>query len=516
MNQPRGRTSFGRRRSTKWNLFFAYTHIFYAVVSGLVLVPLYLRFIPKEVYGAWLASGNILIWISIVDLGLADVIMQRTATAYAAGKTNEIIPTVLAGVAFASATAAVVFFGGWIAASHLQWLLQLPENFDTDQLQTAFRLAATGSALSIIGFSIGSANQGLDGALPAGISASLGNLVSLCSIVFLVLSGWGIAGIAAGFVVRGIFIFVGNAGYLLRRAVSDNFPFRFQRAPFRELLGFSAFTALGRAGVLLAGNMDAFLVARALGAGAVPVLILTRRGPDTFLMILGRPANAVMPSVANLAGSNQWDKARVILSRLMRITFWSGGLGLAAFLALNDDFVRIWVGADFFAGHAVSAGLVLFLIVALFVRTMAMLCIALGDIKKIYLMEFYRSLLCIVLMVVGVYFYGLLGLVVAQIAAMVIVSMAYLPRTFARLLRLSRGEKTALWWESGKSVLAACCLFAAFTRFQPHSWIQLGLIAGGLTAGYFVILWLLSSSFRAETKALADRAMSLVKPVSAG
>ena len=52
------------------------------MITGIIMVPLYLRFIPFEVYGAWLASGNMLAWLSTIDPGLTLVLQQRIAAAY--------------------------------------------------------------------------------------------------------------------------------------------------------------------------------------------------------------------------------------------------------------------------------------------------------------------------------------------------------------------------------------------------------------------------------------------------
>ena len=63
-----------RTKTTQWNLFFQYTSIVLTVIWSIVLVPLYLKFIPLDIYGAWLATGNIVAWLSIMDPGLSAVL----------------------------------------------------------------------------------------------------------------------------------------------------------------------------------------------------------------------------------------------------------------------------------------------------------------------------------------------------------------------------------------------------------------------------------------------------------
>ena len=67
------------------------------LIQGLLLIPLYLSFIPIKIYGAWLASGNILAWISAIDPGLTIVLQQQTSTFYGAGKLKKVGKLICSG-----------------------------------------------------------------------------------------------------------------------------------------------------------------------------------------------------------------------------------------------------------------------------------------------------------------------------------------------------------------------------------------------------------------------------------
>ena len=79
-----------RRKKTQWHLFFQYSAIILGIVSGIILIPLYLKFIPLDLYGAWLATGNILAWITIIDPGLSSVMQQKIAVAFGSKKKDEV------------------------------------------------------------------------------------------------------------------------------------------------------------------------------------------------------------------------------------------------------------------------------------------------------------------------------------------------------------------------------------------------------------------------------------------
>lgn len=73
--------SISRTKSTLANLISQYMSLGLAVVN-IVLIPFYLKYIDVKLYGAWLASGNIINWLTILDPGLNDLLRQQVAKFY--------------------------------------------------------------------------------------------------------------------------------------------------------------------------------------------------------------------------------------------------------------------------------------------------------------------------------------------------------------------------------------------------------------------------------------------------
>ena len=53
--------------------------------ASLFTVPVNIAHIPLDVYGAWLASGNILAWATMIDPGFGLLTQQQVATTYGSG-----------------------------------------------------------------------------------------------------------------------------------------------------------------------------------------------------------------------------------------------------------------------------------------------------------------------------------------------------------------------------------------------------------------------------------------------
>ena len=70
-------------RLTLVNIAFQYAQTCLLIVNGIVLTPLYLACIPERTFGAWLATGNIVAWLTLIDPGINQVVQQRVAAAHA-------------------------------------------------------------------------------------------------------------------------------------------------------------------------------------------------------------------------------------------------------------------------------------------------------------------------------------------------------------------------------------------------------------------------------------------------
>src|SRR5262245_60011108 len=62
----------------------------FPITQRVLIVPLYLQFVPPSLYGAWLATGQALGWLVLADPGADMVVRQRVARAFGAGEIETI------------------------------------------------------------------------------------------------------------------------------------------------------------------------------------------------------------------------------------------------------------------------------------------------------------------------------------------------------------------------------------------------------------------------------------------
>lgn len=487
-----------RSRAAKWNLFFHYVSIGLVLVSGTVLIPLYLQYIPLGTYGAWLATGNILAWLTVIDPGLSTVLQQRASAAYGKRDVVELGALLTGGVLLSGIVALLVLVVGLVSSHFLIAWLNLSTTPDIDIVEQAFVLAAIGSALMIFSYGLTAFNQGLQSSLGIGLVFVITMIGSLVLTVFLLYQGVGLLALPFGLIVRGAGFTVGNAGYLLWRTWGEKFQFRVSLRGVGTLAKLTSYTFLGRGAGVIASNMDAFVLTRYLGPEVAPIFVLTRKAPDMSRMFVERPAVAFMPAVAHLAGSGDLDRARAVLLRLVRLTLWLLGLIAAGVLVFNRDFVALWVGADLFAGPFVNVVIVLALVVYVLVNGLSSLCFALGNIKGNSLASVAQGLLSVPLIIVGAKYWGMNGAALAPLVAMLATTAWYYPRIFSRLLELERADISAIAREAVNVLAAATIVIAAFVWVTLTTWVAFILTTMTFAILYALILGLLSQPFRDE------------------
>ena len=487
-----------RRKTTRRNIFIRYMSVMLAIVSGIIMVPLYIKFIPIDVYGVWLASGNILVWLGAVDPGLTVVLQQRIGFAYGKQDFQTIRETAGCGLFISAAIAAFIIIIGFIVAQYLPSLLELPSSVDAMVITLAFILAVLGNALSLFSFSISAINQGLQSSLGYGMVNIIVTFLGFILQVVLLYRGLGVLALAIASLFCGLFYTLGQAVYLAWRLVNEKIGIKFSYSAFPALIKLLSYSFLGRAAGVLGNNVDLFVVTRFLGPQSVALLSLTRKVPVFSRELINQPSVAFMPAISHLAGSGDIDKARYVITRLIRIMIWALFAILGGIIALNGDFVKLWVGPELFAGKYINFILCMGIFINLAAYCLGCICTALGNIKGSSMATFLQSVLFLILVVLGTKYFGLIGTAFALPISVLAVTAWYFPLSLCRLIRLPFKDWYKIMLEGALSLLVMLVLVLGLSGFHPRNWFQFFSITALFCVFYAGLIFLFSREFRVE------------------
>lgn len=489
-----------RRRTTKWNLFFHYVSLGFGMVSGILMFPLNLRHISIGMYGAWMASGNVLVWLTIVDPGLSAAIQQLVANAYGGGDRKKVSALVWSGIAISAVLVLLLGIAGLFLIPMLPSILNLPSSIDWATLHHACFIELVASVLTVFGYAVISSNLGLQSSLGAGLVYVTSTTVSILVQIYMLLHGYGVIAIPAANLVRGGGMLAGSFVYLIFRFKSEKYRLLPDFTEVRSVLRVVSFTFFGKIAGVLSANLDGVFVARTLGTSVVPMLRATRSPIDLCSSFVQRPAVAMAPAIAHVVGAGEIEQKGHVLLRFTAIASWLVFLMAAGFAALNHSFVRLWVGDKLFAGTAVNSILVANSVLVAIVGTMSVLTFALGDIKKSTIVSGIQSLLTVGFLYIGSRYYGLIGVVLAPLAAAVLVGGWYQPYSFARRAKLHRAQVSGALLELLKSAAAGVVAIAIGCIFTVRSWPGFVVAVAAVVTTFFLVLVFLSETFRNEIK----------------
>jgi O-antigen/teichoic acid export membrane protein len=461
---------------------------------------LYLEHIPIDLYGAWLASGNVLTWLTVIDPGISTVVTQRVGKSFGANKLEAVFAYAFWGILITLCIVVLVIFLGFEVSSHISsWTQITDSNENAKELQNNFKLVVLATGVTLVAFAVGAVNLGLQATFAHGMNYLLANTLSLFATIVLLFSNAGLWAITIGLAVRSVVFLIGGMVCMcllfLRFSIRSNFQISF----LWEILRLISFTSIGRIGETVARNADAFLIARFIGVQFVPVYTLSKRGFSVAEMLLNRIAHGVGPSLSHLQGEvGRGKRVNEVVLNVLKINVWVLPLAFIGFLTLNESFIKLWVGSEFFVGNTISMLMCCLLLFSTLSTSMYVICIALGDLEYSSKIYFFQSVVTLFLLILGLNYIGLIGAVLAPIIGYVCFSTWYFPKSLKKRTTIIRSDWELLGKETLYSVSVAILTFfiVRYLIRSPLNWAYFMMIVFTAFSIYFAIMSLVSSELR--------------------
>ncbi|HVT13176.1 MAG TPA: oligosaccharide flippase family protein [Fimbriimonadaceae bacterium] len=325
-----------------------------ASVQALLLMPLYLHYIGPKLYGAWLASGDLLVFMLAFDMGIPNLIIQRIGAALAThdkrtigayfGTGAAILLTfsALLGIALISVSP---FIAGWM---HI-------EGAQAQQLRGAFLLGSGAICTMLVNYIFQGLARGIQETTAVNISAFVGVVLGFAVTLTMLLSGYGVWSIAAGLAVRSGTVLIGCLGFLffgvdreIRRHI------RLDRAVGREFWRISPPLFISGLGYTLMNDSQVLLAATVLGPESATVFGLTRKAAEMAGTILDGVGQGSFGGFSHLYASGDGARSKTVYREVVAVYLGVGFALMCAYVAVNPGLVGVWAGPKMFGGTALT------------------------------------------------------------------------------------------------------------------------------------------------------------------
>lgn len=468
---------------------FAYLQFALSIVFGLALVPFVLHQVGARLYGYWLASGEVLAYATMADLGVMGVVPWLIAQAD--GRRDRAAIRRLISTSFcASTVVAVLYIGLVVVLWRLAPSVMALTPAERGAIAGPLMLVATITAIVMPVRVFGAVLTGLQDVRFYGLLSTTTWALGLVFNVVLLLQGYGLYALAVGASVPQAIAAVVMAARV--RAIAPDLVGHWPRPSMDEVVklfreGFGAW--LGAWGWRLSAATDAIVLASLGNPFGITMLAMTAKLGQMLTQMSWVPGDSSLVGLAQLSGEQSPGRLRDAVAAVFRVYLALATAGTCVILAVNGAFVRGWVGDHLFSGVPVNTILAVLIIVSTTSHGVAAVASVLGHRTHVGLATLIAGALQVALAFALGRRFGIIGVPLAALCSQACVLIPALMPAFSARTGLSAGEFARVvvlpWARRSVLPIALCGVGGPLVYTMP---LWMAIPTGGLIA--VVYLWL--------------------------
>jgi O-antigen/teichoic acid export membrane protein len=331
-------------------------------LQSILLVPVFLEYLGSQVYGLWLASGGVIMWLAMLDFGVSALTTQRCGVALGR-QDHRLAAQYFSHGAAITALLVILLVGIGIAIGfHVPSIVNATREHH-EALRNAFWVATLGAAAALpleLVRGYAAAHQRVAPIVVAGI---LGDLAAIVVTLIGIWSGLGLMALALGGCVR--FLLPAAAGSvhafsLWKKSAVGN---EWSREVFRDYWRIAPSLLGARGSAQLAMGLPPILVTRFVGAEATVVYSVSIRALQVAELLLSQILASGSGAISHFGGQSERPAhaGSLVTYTSVFVAVMVAACAMVAFA--NSGFVSLWVGAERYAGQwftvaVIGAGLV--------------------------------------------------------------------------------------------------------------------------------------------------------------
>jgi O-antigen/teichoic acid export membrane protein len=481
----------------------AIVQTFVSLAVGLVSVPILVNSLGREAYGVWLLLGQVIAYLSLVDFGNASIAKLKLATPGGEDERavkQEVLTTTLLG---AVVTTPLVALAGVAITAGLT-LRYADDHIPAGSIITAASLlVATFLAMrlaSLPTFALFGANMEYRSAFGRMLITTANSVLDIVAA----LCGFGMVGLACNRLIAQIAL-----GLNLQRAAKRFVPWYgftgFDWSKLAPLLKQNSFCLFAQWGNTLVETVDILVVGLAVGAEAVPVYTITSALPRLLFMLFNQAMSGANAGLVGLFASGDKRRFHFIRTQQEIVTLACLAVVGAVTLAINRQFVGLWVGPDYYGGGLLTALAVAWYFAVITSRHYCNALSAALDFNRMARVQVAAGLAGLAAGIVGGRLAGIPGAVAGLVAVRLITNFLNACR-LDELLGISTREHIAAICLSLVVAAGTCAAGWAVGRMNlADGWILTGCVGAAVMAAAGSAAWFIG----VPTTAKHDLAMRL-------
>jgi O-antigen/teichoic acid export membrane protein len=460
-------------------LGLAYVQQVLMVFVGLWLTPFLLFRIGQHDYGLWLVGTQLMFYLGLLDLGVTALLPRETAFATGrAGSLSEAkeLPSIIGQtsrlVLWQTPIVAMAAIAVWLFLPN-EWAgLQQPIAVVLGTFVLTFPLRIFGAVL-----------QGLQDLSFIGKANMAGFFIGTGVTVTLVLTGFGLYAVALGWAVTQVST-AGANWYRLRKhfpgVLPPSLP-KLRREIVRVQMKQGFWISSNQIAQVLLTGTDLLIIGKLFGPLAVVPYACTAK----LISVMSNQPQLLMqaatPALSQLRAGESRERLSQVCIALTQAMLMISGAVVCIVLAVNQGFVGRWVGADQFGGLALTALILLSMLLRHWNVTLGYALFSFGYEKRLCATAVTDGVITVGAIAVFVSLFGIAGAPLGSILGVSCISLPLNLRALAREANVSFTQLTrplAPWF--GRFVVLAICAAVIARVWTPSTLPLIGLTAAAV------------------------------------
>jgi len=494
-------TEISRTKSAFWGILSTQAFTIISMVVSIVSTPLMVRYLNKDAYGLSIIFFQIVNYLALFDFGLSTAVIRKLALHRGDDEYNRLMVNKI----MSTGVLVAAVFGLFVTLVGIGFAPLLPRvyNLSADLAAPAIPIVITLSLLVGGQFII----RGLGGIFFAHHRQAL--IATPIFVVSLLTTGLTIVLLSRGvglwtFVYANVFQLVASfaAQVVLLRLYYPELRIRvrfYDRQLTGSMLNYGFFMFLHGLATQIILFTDRLVIGKVLSLSLVAVFSLTVRIPEIGMNLLGRITENSLPAIAEIVEHEGSARARVYFNRLMLLIVVLSMTAFWLMLALDEWFIRLWVGDNFFAGQQVLTLALIIMVQQTITRTGIFFLNAKGITRALSFAAIIEAALNLALSIGLSYQLGMAGILLGTILASLLTSTWYVPYQLKKHLGIPLADsmvRPLVWPIIGISAAGGGAYFLVQALAEGpifNHWagfLLAGLITSGLLGAFVWLVYL--------------------------
>lgn len=334
------------------NYIFNSVNAVVVIINGIVMVPIYFRFMSVATYGAWLATGNLVAMIGLLESGFSSVITQKMSAAIAQSDTSKFKILAGANILTAFMISGAMLLIGLALTPFITYIINIESNILEDII-IAYIVSLISSCIALLVSLFGAFPQVWQETKSVGMVSMIANVIAILSLVGYLFAGLGVISIALSYLTRSILNLVLQGWWIIAKWKRDSVPSPiFSLSEARYLFKDCVYPFLSRLSGVVMNNSQSLIISSFMNPALAAIYDLTAKICYIACSFVSMTNGSFFALFSLTLASNDDTKKNNVFRTISQFFIISLGILATFSICFTEPIMYYWVGVDKFGGGA--------------------------------------------------------------------------------------------------------------------------------------------------------------------